>query len=389
MKSFMLYSRDLDVDPYPGYKLLRDSHPCYKFPDADVWILTRYDDVAQAAADWHTFSSLGGNLIDEIPGRPGGSLGTTDPPRHDRLRALVQKAFSRNSVETLEPIVAEIVRDVIDKIPARESFDFSAQVSAQVSVRMILSLLGFPERDALPLRDDVVLAISTDKSIRGRNASLDAAFERVKAFVAQEVDLRRQNPSDDLVTRLTEAEIDGDKLSDREILLTVTMFVIAGIESMSGLLSMMAINFATLPEMRKRVACDQGLLPKVIEETLRFNTPAQRFKRVLTKDVGLHGQEMKTGDIVALAYGAANRDERKFPNPDVFDLDRNTSGHLGFGAGKHFCVGSLLARMVARVTFAEFLKRFPMIELEERGVIWNSSSNFRAPNQLYLKYIST
>ena len=278
---------------------------------------------------------------------------------------------------------------MIDKIPARESFDFSAQVSAQVSVRMILSLLGFPERDALPLRDDVVLAISTDKSIRGRNASLDAAFERVKAFVAQEVDLRRQNPSDDLVTRLTEAEIDGDKLSDREILLTVTMFVIAGIESMSGLLSMMAINFATLPEMRKRVACDQGLLPKVIEETLRFNTPAQRFKRVLTKDVGLHGQEMKTGDIVALAYGAANRDERKFPNPDVFDLDRNTSGHLGFGAGKHFCVGSLLARMVARVTLAEFLKRFPMIELEERGVIWNSSSNFRAPNQLYLKYIST
>lgn len=379
---FELYSTAIDADPFPFYRRLRDEHPCYWSESGRIWILSRYDDVFRAAQDWETFSSARGNLIDEIPGRSGGTLGTTDPPRHDRLRALAQVAFTRRNLEHLIASTVAMADAAVDRILQGREFDFVSDFSSGVTVGMLFRMLGLPPRDAAEMRRQVVLSISTDKAKRGRNPELDAAFRDLGAFVADEVAKRRKTPTDDVITQLAEAEIDGDRLSDREVVLTTAMFVVAGVESLSSFMSIFALNLADYPDARRRIARDLALMPQAIEESLRFNTSAQRFKRVLTRDHELHGQSMRAGEAVALAYGAANRDERKFPDADRYDIDRRPIGHLGFGSGKHFCIGSQLARLVTDTAMRRFLTRVPDFTVTRRDFDWVPSSNFRSPMSL-------
>ena len=381
---FELYSREIDADPFPGYARLRDEAPCYWSKDAGLWILSRYEDVVNAAQDWATFSSLQGNLIDEIPGRSGGTLGTTDPPHHDRLRSLAQAAFTRKAVENLVPRTETIVAAAVDYVDGMDDFDFVADFSSRVTVGTIFALLGLPERDPAETRHKVVLSISTDKEARGRNSQLNEAFAELTRFLADEIAERRARPADDLITALAEAEVDGERLTDREVMLTTTMFVVAGVESLSSFMSIFALNLADHEDARARIAADPELTPQAIEESLRFNTSAQRFKRTATKTVNLHGQVIKPGEAVVLAYGSANRDERKFPNADTFDIDRNPRGHLGFGTGKHFCIGNGFARMVTAIAINRLLARIPDFELGNRNFDWVPSSNFRSPISLPL-----
>lgn len=382
---FELYSREIDADPFPAYKRLRDEHPCYWSPSANLWILSRYEDVSAAAMDWETYSSQNGNLIDEIPGRSGGTLGTTDPPRHDRLRALAQAAFAKkNLAHMVEPSIA-VAERVLNGIEGRDSFDFVSEFSSVVTVETLFTMLGLPKRDPAEMRDEVVLAISSDKERKGRNDHQNAAFQRLAQFIADEVEIRRRNPADDLITRLAEAEIDGDRLSDREVVLTTSMFVVAGVESLSSFMSIFAKNLADHPEARRRITADPALMAQAIEESLRFNTSAQRFKRTLTRVVTLHGQTMQAGQSVVLAFGAANRDERKFPDPDTYDIDRRPTGHLGFGGGKHFCIGNSLARIVTETTMNMLLARVPEFSVARQDFDWVTSSNFRSPVSLPLK----
>ncbi len=381
---FELYSHEIDADPFPGYAKLREKAPCYWSDSAGLWILSRYEDVAKAAQDWETFSSLRGNLIDEIPGRSGGTLGTTDPPHHDRLRSLAQSAFTRKAVEELAPRTEAIVDATINLLAGMDGFDFVADFSSQVTVKTIFALLGLPERDPAETRHKVVLSISTDKEARGRNPQLNEAFAELTDFLADEIAERRRRPANDLITALAEAEVDGEKLTDREVMLSTTMFVVAGVESLSSFMSIFALNLADHADSRRRIASDLSLLPQAIEESLRFNTSAQRFRRTATKSVELHGQLIHPGETVVLAYGSTNRDERKFPNADVFDIDRNPRGHLGFGTGKHFCIGSGFARMVTGIAVSRLLARIPDFELGSRDFDWVPSSNFRSPVSLPL-----
>ena len=181
---------------------------------------------------------------------------------------------------------------------------------------------------------------------------------------------------------MAEAEIDGDRLSEREVVLTTATFVMAGVELLSSFMSVFALNLCDYPDARRRVTADPALTAPAIEESLRFNTSAQRFKRTATRDVSLHGKTIRAGDKVVLAFGSANRDERKFPNPDVFDIDRRPLGHLGFGSGKHFCLGAQMARLVTEVAMRRFLARVPDYHLAADSLAWNSSSNFRSPTAL-------
>ena len=178
---------------------------------------------------------------------------------------------------------------------------------------------------------------------------------------------------------LVEAEIDGDRLSEREITLTTATFVMAGVESLSSFMSMFALNLHDHPDARRRLLANPALIGPAIEESLRFNTSAQRFKRTVTCETRLHGERLRVGEKVALAFGSGNRDRRKFPNPDVYDIERRPQGHLGFGAGKHFCLGSQMARLVTEVAMKRFLERVPQYRLTADRLAWNSSSNFRSP----------
>ena len=382
MEAFDLYSPEIDADPFPAYAILRERYPCYWSDNAQLWILSRYDDIVQAARDWETFSSSQGNMIDELPGRAGATLGTTDPPRHDRLRALSQAAFARKNVEHLVAPTNEIADRALDRICERKQFEFINDFSSQITVGLLFRTMGLPERDHAEIRRKVILAVSTDKSVKGRNAEHIAAFKELSDFLAAEVAARRANPTDDLITHLAEAEIDGDRLSEREIVLTTATFVMAGVESLSSFTSMFALNLHDHPDARRRIVADPTLIEPAIEESLRFNTSAQRFKRTVTRETELHGQKMRAGDKLALAFGSGNRDWRKFPDPDVYDIDRRPQGHLGFGAGKHFCLGSGMARLVTAVAMKRFLARVPDYHLTSQQLVWNSSSNFRSPAAL-------
>jgi cytochrome P450 len=382
VEPFDLYSPLIDADPFPYYAELREKHPCYWSDNAQLWILSRYDDIVEAARDWETFSSTQGNMIDELPGRAGATLGTTDPPRHDRLRALSQAAFLRRNLERMVEPTTEIANRSLDRICAGDTFEFINDFSSQITVGLLFRTMGLPERDHGEIRRKVILAVSTDKSVKGRTPEHIAAFKELSDFLTAEVAARRANPTDDLITHLAEAEIDGDRLSEREVVLTTATFVMAGVESLSSFMSMFALNLHDHPDARRRLAADPALIAPAIEESLRFNTSAQRFKRVVMRDKELHGQRMKVGDKVALAFGSANRDQRKFPNPDVFDVDRRPQGHLGFGSGKHFCLGAQMARLVTETSMKCFLARVPDYHLTVDTVAWNSSSNFRSPTAL-------
>jgi cytochrome P450 len=379
MEAFDLYSPAIDADPFPYYEILREQYPCYWSESGKLWILSRYDDIVQAARDWETFSSSQGNMIDELPSRAGATLGTTDPPRHDRLRALSQAAFARKNIEHLIAPTIEIADRSLDRICEAKAFEFVADFSSQITVGLLFRTMGLPERDHADIRRKVILAVSTDKSVKGRNPAHVAAFKELSDFLTAEVAVRRANPRDDLITHLAEAEIDGDRLSEREIVLTTATFVMAGVESLSSFMSMFALNLHDHPDARRRIAANATLIEPAIEESLRFNTSAQRFKRVVMRETTVHGQSMRVGDKVALAFGSGNRDRRKFPDPNVYDVDRRPQGHLGFGMGKHFCLGSQMARLVTAVAMKRFLARVPDYHLAAGELAWNSSSNFRSP----------
>jgi cytochrome P450 len=382
MEAFDLYSPEIDADPFPYYEILREQYPCYWSDSGNLWILSRYDDIVQATRDWETFSSSQGNMIDELPGRAGATLGTTDPPRHDRLRALSQAAFARKNVEQFIAPTVDIADRALVRICERKEFEFINDFSSQITVGVLFRTMGLPERDHADIRRKVILAVSTDKSVKGRNPEHIAAFKELSDFLTAEVAVRRAKATDDLITHLAEAEIDGDRLSEREVVLTTATFVMAGVESLSSFMSMFALNLHDHPDARRRLVANPALVEPAIEESLRFNTSAQRFKRTVMREIELHGETMHVGDKVALAFGSGNRDWRKFPNPDVYDIDRHPQGHLGFGAGKHFCLGSQMARLVTAAAMKRFLERVPEYHLAVDAIAWNSSSNFRSPSAL-------
>lgn len=382
MFSFDPYSPLVDADPFPLYKTLRDEHPCFWSEQASMWILSRYADVAGAGTNWGTFSSAQGNLMTELPNRAGATLGTTDPPRHDRLRGLVQHAFMKRNLEALAEPMRDIARAAAEDLRGRDRFDFIADFASKFTVRVLFAALGLPMGDERTVRDKAVLMVQSDPVTRAKGPEHIAAYNWMQDYAAGVIAQRRAEPKNDLISHFSTAEIDGDKLDEREVLLTTTTLIMAGIESLGGFMSMLAYNLADFADVRRAVVADPSLLGDAVEESLRFNTSAQRFKRCLKRDLTLHGITMKAGDFVCLAYGSANRDERQFPNPDVYDLKRKPKGHLGFGGGVHACLGSAIARMAIKIAFEEFHKVVPDYTRVRQQLDWMPSSTFRSPLQL-------
>lgn len=379
------YSPEIDADPFPAYRTLRDDYPCFWSEEAGKWVLTRYDDVLNALQDWRTYSSAKGNLVDEFPGRAGATLGSSDPPRHDRLRALIQSAVTKRALEHLiEPARASCRRH-LDALDGRETFDLVGDYTARVTVDLLFHLFALPDEEADDVRRNAVLMVQTNPVTRQKDETHLAAFRWMADYAERLVAARKAAPGEDLLSNFITAEIDGEKLLDREVQLTVTTLIMAGIESLSGFMAMFGLNLADHPEARRALAADPTLIGDAIEESLRFNTSAQRFKRCLTRDVELHGQTMKAGDFVILAYGAANRDERMFPDPDRYDITRRAKRHLGFGGGVHACLGAMIGRLATRITFEELLARVTDFTRLDAHLDWVPSSNFRSPKALRIR----
>jgi cytochrome P450 len=387
MSEFNLYNPAFDADPFPSYRELQENQPCFWSEEAQKWVLTRYDDVVNALHDWQTYSSAKGNLVDEFPGRAGNTLGSMDPPKHDEVRAIVQAVFAKRNLKHLEAPIKEIARNAIAKnIGDKQEFDFAKDFASDVTFEVLSALLGLPDLDKEQACENALLMVQTDPQTRQKGPEHMAAFEWVKDYSSRVIAMRNANPGDDLISQLITAEIDGQKLELIQVELTVTTLIMAGIESLAGFLKMFGKNMANYPQQRARIVEDMSLLPDAIEESFRFNTSAQRFRRCLTKDVTLHGETMKAGDFVILAYGAANRDPRKYPNPDEYDISRKPKGHVGMGGGVHICLGNAIARLAVKAAMEVFLTEIPnFTQVEDESELeWLASSNFRSPKKLLL-----
>lgn len=384
MFTFDPYSPAVDADPFPYYRTLRNEHPCFWSPQAQMWILSRYADIVSAGQNWQVYSSAKGNLMTELPNRAGATLGTTDPPRHDRLRGLIQHAFMKRNLESLAEPIRDIARGTAEALRGKERFDFIEDFSSRFTVRVLFAALGLPLGDEQTVRDKAVLMVQSDSRTRAKGPEHIAAYDWMQNYAAGVIAERRARPQNDLISHFSMAEIDGDRLDEREVLLTTTTLIMAGIESLGGFMSMFALNLADHSDARQAVVANPAQLADAIEESLRFNTSAQRFRRSLQKDVTLHGQTIREGDFVCLAYGSGNRDERQFPNPDVYDIARKPRGHLGFGGGVHACLGTAIARLAVRIAFDEFHKVVPNYRRTQEHLAWMPSSTFRSPLLLEL-----
>jgi len=378
------YAPAVDADPFPFYKTLRDDFPCFWSVDANMWVLSRYDNILSTLNDWKTYSSAKGNLMDELPNRAGATLGTTDPPRHDRLRGLIQYAFNKRNLDYIEAHIREAAREAIAGFAGKKTFDFAGDFSSKVTVKVLFRLLGLPPGDDELVRDKAVLMVQSDPVTRQKGPQHVAAYEWMRDYAAKVIAEHRANPGDDLISHFSTAQLKGDQLTEQEVLLTTTTLIMAGIESLGGFMTMFALNLADHPQARQACVADPALLADAIEESLRYNTSAQRFRRCLATDKELHGQVMKAGDFACLAYGSGNRDERRFPNPDVYDITRKPKGHLGFGGGVHACLGSAIGRMAVRLAFDELHKAVPDYARVDEQLPWMPSTTFRSPLRLEL-----
>lgn len=357
------FDADIQDDPYPAYRLLRDEVPVYRAEASNTWVLSRHDDVSAALLDHHTYSSVNG-VFPTPPDAPFlesflPMMIMMDPPRHDQLRALVSRAFTPRRVAALGEGIEQLAEQLVEKLDwACGMADFVADFAGILPAMVIADLLGVPREDRTQFRQWSSTLIQSNPA-RGEVGEGLAAAAAVYAYFADFLADRRQTPREDLMSALVSAEVDGEKLSDDELLGFCLLLLIAGHETTTNLLANATVVLAEHPQSRHRLAADPALLGQAVEELLRYDSPVQGLSRVLTTDVTLHGTTMSQDDSVLLLFGSANRDERVFAHPDVFDIDRKPEHQVGFGRGVHFCLGAALARMEARIALHSFLSRVP------------------------------
>jgi len=368
VESSVLYdpwSHELHEDPYPTYARLREEQPVYYNPERDFYALSRYQDVLDALHDPATYCSGQGVLVGQGDGGMAVAPGffvMSDPPRHGQLRALVSRAFTPRRIADMEGSIREIARACLDTMADEGVTDLVQALAAPLPTTVIADLLGVSRADLTRFREWSDALVQIDPASPESSPEAVAASLELLEYLGSEVAERRSSPRDDMVSDLLRAEVDGEHLSDEEIVGFCLLLLVAGNETTTNLISNATVLLAAHPDQRALLAGDTGLLPGAIEEFLRFESPVQALARTLTRDVSLHGQEMAEGAKVVMVFGAANRDGREFADPDRLDVTRAANRHLGFGHGIHFCLGANLARLEIRVLYEELLPRFRSIE---------------------------
>jgi cytochrome P450 len=367
------YDFDIDTNPYPVWKRLRDEYPLYYNDKHSFFALTRFADVDRALSDWRTYISSKGTILELIKADFSlpGSIIFEDPPEHDVHRSVLARVFRPKEIAELEPKIREFCAQALDPHVGGGGFDFIADLGAQMPMRTIGMLLGVPHEDQEKLRDIV------DASLRLENADDPAAAQAAaQAHAAAEaellndyVDYRLKHPSDDLMTELLQAEFEDPpgttrKLSRDEVINYLMLLAGAGNETTTRLIGWAGKLLAENPDQLADLVANPDLVGNAVEEILRYEAPSPVQARFVTKDVEHYGQVVPAGSAILLINGSANRDERKFDDPDRFDIRRKIDRHVSFGYGVHFCLGAALARLEGRVALEEVIKRFPSWQVD-------------------------
>lgn len=364
------YDFEIDSDPYPVWQALRDRQPLYYNDKYDFFALSRFDDVRTALLDWQSYSSAKGTLLELIKSGleiPPGSIIFEDPPGHNLHRSLLSRVFTPRKMNALEPKVRDFCATCLDPLVGSGGFDLIADLGVEVPMRTIGMLLGIPEEDQLAIRDQIDQSLRMDdESVPDLAAQVSAAqtsgFEDYIAW-------REEHPSDDVMTELLNAEYEDEdgtrrRLTRTELLNYVNLLAAAGNETTARLIGWAGKVLAENPDQRADLAQHPELIPQAVEELLRFEPPSPVQARFVNTDVEHHGRVVPAGSVLLLLNGSGNRDERKFPDPDRFDVRREFDQHLAFGYGVHLCLGAALARLETRVALDELIKRFPEWEVD-------------------------
>ena len=377
------YSYAFHEDPYPFYEALRADEPVYRNDELEFWAFSRHADVLAAFRDWRTYSNLGGVALEQRDVAGDGdttaflSMLGMDPPRHGQIRALVSRGFTPCRVTQLEPSIRTLANRYIDRFIENGRCDFIAEFAGLLPMDVVSEMLGVPEADRQTLRrwsDDV---LHREEGVRGLPPSAIEASARLFAYYQELVADRRKRPGDDLVSALLAAEVDGEHLLDTDVIGFLFLMVVAGNETTTKLLGNALYWAQRNPSQRDKLRRDPSLVPQWAEETLRYDNSTQLLARTITRDHEVGGRTLREGEKVLLLVGSANRDEEVWERPKEYDIERDTSASLSFGQGTHFCLGASLARLEARVSLEEILRRFPEYTIDLDGLERVHSTNVR------------
>jgi len=376
------YDYDFHEDPYPYYKRLRDEAPLYHNEELKFWALSRHSDVVQGFRNSTSLSNKHGVSLDPVSRNDHAhkvmSFLALDDPGHLRLRTLVSKGFTPRRIRELEGRVTEIAVQHLDVALQSDSFDYVDEFAGKLPMDVISELMGVPEEDRVRIRALADGVMHRDDGVSDVPAEAMQASGDLLVYYADMVTQRRRTPSDDLTSALVEAEIDGDRLTDEEIMAFLFLMVVAGNETTTKLLANAAFWGFKNPDELAPVFDDHALVKPWVEETLRYDTSSQILARSISADMTVYDTTIPEGDVLLLLPGSANRDDRAFEDPDSYRISREIGSKLvSFGSGAHFCLGAHLARMETQVALTELFKRIRGFEVDEANAVRVHSSNVR------------
>ncbi|MDG4666959.1 cytochrome P450 [Mycobacterium sp. 236(2023)] len=364
------YDIAITTDPYPTYARLRDEAPLYYNERYDFWALSRHADVEKALLDWSTFSNSRSDILELVKSdfdMPKGVMMFEDPPEHTMLRGLMSRVFTPRRMAEIEDQIRRYCVNCLDPLVGSDGFDVIAELAAMMPMRVIGMLLGIPESEQVSVRDANDANLRTKPGAPMKVADPDRIADG--RIYADYVEWRAANPSDDLMTALLNVEFTDEhgverKLTRKEVLHYTQVVAGAGNETTGRLIGWLAKVLAEHPDQRREIVEDRSLLGRTVDETLRFEPTGPHVARYLAKDLEYDGTTVPAGAAILLLFGAANRDERRYRDPDTYDIHRDNISHLTFGKGLHYCLGANLARLEGRVALDELLNRWPEWDID-------------------------
>lgn len=386
------YDHEIRKRPYEAWRRLRDEAPVYWNERYGFWALSRFDDVLAASIDHGTFSSAYGITLDNIGQKPEHPMMIMmDPPDHDVLRKVVSALFTPRAMLRLEERVRELCVEYLDPFVGSGGFDYVRDFGMRLPVMVISSLLGFPEEDHDQLREWSDALLHREE---GREGPTDEGMEAQKQawkYYWDAIQARRKSPQDDMVSRILATQYDAPDgtrrtLTDYEAMAMISLISAAGNETVARHLGWAAVVYADFPGERRKVVQNPALVPNAVEELLRFEAPSPTQGRYVMRDVEMHGTVVPAGSKMALLTGSAGRDERHYPDPDRFDVERKLDRHVTLGYGAHYCLGAALARLEGRVALEETLKRFPEWDVERDQVRLVETNTVRGPSSCPIRF---
>lgn len=387
------YDYEIDADPHPTWKRMRDEAPVYRNDKHDFYALSRFEDVMNASLDAKTFSSAYGTVLELMSEEPGDSpmMIFLDAPKHTQLRKLVSRAFSPRRISHLEQSIRKVAAGYLDPLVGSGGFDYLQDFGAKLPVMVISALLGVPEEDREAIREWTDILLHRDEGETDAKRAHDAVSKDLWGYFGRYIDERRAHPRDDMISDLTLAEIDlpdgsKRKLENVELLAFIGLLSGAGNETVARFLGWSSTLLARHPDQRAMLVDDPTMIPAAVEEIMRYEAPSPVQGRRAVREIELHGTVIPKGGKVLMLTGSAGRDEREYPDADRFDVTRVIDRHVSLGYGTHFCLGASLARLEARVAIEETLTRFPEWDVDWDNTEWVHTSTVRGYHRVPIRF---